>query len=116
MNKEEVYKVIEKEPKTVSYKDVKPLDVARFEYGDFDNWVNAIILDIKIQETDYGGPKPVTEAVIHFTNRFGDEDTCYSNVYNGKLDFDIVGKAIKLKKQKTRATAKAKEDDHAPTM
>ena len=114
MEREQVYKVIEKAPKTVSYKDVKPLDIARFEYGDFDNWVNAIILDIKIQETDYGGPKPVTEAVIRFANKWGDEDTCYSNVYNGKLDFEIVGRAVKLKHKKTQTTAK--EEGEAPVM
>lgn len=113
-NREPVYKIIEQPKRTVNYTEVKPYDVARFEYGDYDNWVNAIILDIKIQETNYGGPKPVTEAVIRFTTVYGQEETCYSNVYNGKVDFDIVGKAIKLKKDKIKSTIK--EDENAMTM
>ena len=114
MNKEPVYKIIAKEPKKKDYRDVKPMDVARIEYGDENNWVNAIILGIKVQETDYGGPKPVKEAVIRFTTTYGYEETCYSNIYNDKLDFDIIGKAVKLKKTKTNTSAM--EEENAMTM
>lgn len=114
MEREPVYKIIPQNPEKKDYTKVKPMDVARFEYGDFDNWVNAIILDIKVQETDYGGPKPVKEAVIRFATTYGSEETCYSNIYNDKLDFDIVGKAVKLKKDKIRTSAS--QDENAMTM
>lgn len=113
-NNEPIYKIVQQEPRTVDYRKVKPLDVARFEYGDYDNWVNAIILDIKIEEKNYGGQRTVKNAVIHFTTTYGQEDTCYSSMYNGKLDFDIVGKAIKLKKDKIRTTIN--EDENAMVM
>ena len=37
MKNEPIYKIIETQPQTKDYKEVKPLDVARFEYGDYDN-------------------------------------------------------------------------------
>lgn len=111
MQKEPIYKIIKSEtPEKKDYREVKPMDVARFEYGDYDNWVNAIILDIKIQETNYGGPKPVKEAVIQFMDTYGRQQTCYENVYNDKVTLDIIGRAIKNKKQKTKVQPKENEE------
>ena len=101
--RKEVYKIEKYDaPIKKSYKDIEKYEVARFEYGDFDNWINAIILDVKLVEVDYGGGRLSTRADIHFLNTFGDEDTCYSSVYNGDIDFDIIGKAVKLENEKTK--------------
>ena len=111
--KENAYKVTKFEtPIKKSYKEVEKYDIARFEYGDYDNWVDAIILDINIKEESFGGSKPVKVAEIHFAYTFGDyEETCYSNVYDDKLDFDIVGKAERIIKEKIEE----KQED-APLM
>ena len=90
----EVYKIEKFEsPVVKSYKDVEKYDVARFEYGDYDNWVDAIILDIKVKLNENKVP---IEAEIHFAYSFGPEETCYSFASGGDIQFDIIGKAKKL--------------------
>lgn len=79
-------------PITKHYTQVKKYDVARFAYGDEDNVVNAIILDIKIESTENNNP--ILE--IHFAYRDGEECTCYSSIND--YNFEIVGKAKQITK------------------
>ena len=96
----EVYKIIKLDkPVVKSYKDVEKYDVARFEYGDFDNWVDAIILDINVKLNENKVP---VEAEIHFAYSFGPEETCYSFASGGDIKFDIIGKAEKLENDKSK--------------
>lgn len=95
-----VYKINKfEQPQKKDYKDVQKYDVARFEYGDFDNWVDAIILDIKRDETDFNGnPRTSTVLAIHFAYEWGMEETCYSF----DTDLDIIGTAEKLEEEQTK--------------
>ena len=75
-----------------SIKDIQKYEVARFEYGDYDNWVNAIILDIKLEDaSEYAvGLKRV---VIHFASVDGSETTCYDSTRSDDYYLDIIGYA-----------------------
>ena len=102
MSREEIYKINKFEkPEKRSYQDIKKFDVVRTEYGDFDNWITVIILDLIVKEVNYGGEKPVKEVEVHFADTCGMEGTFYSPVYNN-LTFDVVGKAVELKKEQSK--------------
>jgi hypothetical protein len=91
---------IERFEKTIQkhYKDVQKYDVARFEYGDYDNWVTAIIIEVKHEPMDFGGGKhPV--GIITFQTVWGEQITCYDNSREEHFYLDIVGKAVELKKE-----------------
>ena len=81
-----------KEPITKAYQEVKKYEVARFEFGDYDNWVNAIILNLTPERNN-------TVLKIEFTTSCGKEDVAYGFIYNGKHDFDIIGVAKEIKKE-----------------
>lgn len=73
------------------YQDVKKYDVARFEYGDYDNWVDAIILNIT----------PENERIlkIEFAMIDGRVMDAYEFVHNNKSVFEIIGTATEIKKE-----------------
>ena len=87
----QIYKINKyEEPKQKSYKDVKKYEVARFEYGDYDNWVNAIILDLKIENERC--------CKITFCTIIGMTEVCYSFLDSNKdCIFEIIGTAEKIK-------------------
>ena len=72
-----------------SYKDVKMFDVARFEYGDYDNWVNAIMLELKPIKNN-----KILE--IKFCTAHGQEFIAYDFIDNNEAYFTIIGKAIEI--------------------
>ena len=78
-------------PITKPYEEVKKYDVARFEYGDYDNWVNAIILNITKEKENTLKIECVTE--------YGRVFECYGFIYFGKHNFDIIGTATELTKE-----------------
>lgn len=84
-------------PEKKSYKNLEKYDVLRFEFGDFDNWVTAIVLDSRIEEVQYGSEK-VKHLVIDFETVSGNKQTCYETVYDETYELDIVGKATELVK------------------
>lgn len=83
--------VIEKyqTPQKKDYMDIQKYEVARFEYGDYDNWADAIILDIKPIRNN-------TVLEIVFTTTYGRVDTAYGFLTNGHSYFNIIGKAKEL--------------------
>ena len=84
---------IEKFEKTISksYKDVKKYEVARFEYGDYDNWCNAIILKLTPKDNN-----KILE--IEFALSDGRVMMAYSFMNKGDSILDIIGTAKELKK------------------
>ena len=68
------------------YQDVKKFDVARFEYGDYDNWANAIILELNVVKNG-----KVLE--IKWCTVNGTEYVAYDFINNGKAYLDIIGVA-----------------------
>lgn len=87
------FKIIKTEPKTLHYTNVKKYDVALFEYGDYDNWVCAIILDIelvKMYNTEH--------LKIHFCYKSGQEDVCYASSNDFMLE--IIGHAVENENSK----------------
>ena len=96
----QIYKIVKfDKPVRKSYKDVEKYDVARFEYGDYDNWVDGIILDIKVR---YDENNNANLAEVHFTYTFGMDDTCFTEIRNDIIDFDFIGKAEKLENDKEK--------------
>ena len=86
-----------------SYKNLEKYDVARFEYGDYDNWVNAIVLDVKLETKNYSSnpekPNIVTHVVLDFASQDGRVQTCYSYLTNNDCIFEVVGKAMPLEEK-----------------
>ena len=79
-------------PISKSYKDVKKYEVARFEYGDYDNWCNAIILNLT--------PKDNNKLLeIEFALSDGRVMTAYSFMSKGDSSLDIIGTAKALEKE-----------------
>ena len=87
-----------KKPITKAYADVKENDVLKFEYGDFDNWVTAIVKNIIIEEKDYGGG-PVKSVRIEFEYQSGTPEVAYES-YKENGTMDVIGRAKPIKKQK----------------
>ena len=87
------------------YKDVEKYDVALFEYGDYDNWVNAIIKEVKHEDKTFG-TTTVATGIITFLTVFGEEITCYDNSREEHFYLDIVGKAVELKKENKEELSK----------
>lgn len=75
-----------------AYHDVKKYDVARFEYGDYDNWVNAIILKLTPEKNN-------KVLKIEFVTASGQAMVAYGFIDNGKHDFDIIGTAKEITKE-----------------
>lgn len=70
-----------------SYKDVKKYDIALMEYGDYDNWIPAVILEV----TPYKDNK---ELKITFETLYGDQLLeAFGFIKFGEHDFKIIGKA-----------------------
>ena len=98
-----------KNPVKKNISDVKKYDVTRFEFGDYDNWVNAVILDVKVETRNYGPNNDREVMIITFDTAYGYQDQAFSDVpKDGKIE--IVGKATPLTKTKTS------EDESAMTM
>ena len=81
-----------KEPIVKSYKDVKKYEVARFEYGDYDNWCHAIILSLTPEDNN-------RTLKIEFATRDGRVMNAYSFMRNGDDYLEIVGEAKELTKE-----------------
>ena len=79
-------------PITKAYQDVKKYDVALFEYGDYDNWAQAIILNLT-PERDNKVLK------IEFATFDGRTFEAYGFIDYGKHDFEIIGVAKEIKKE-----------------
>ena len=94
MEYRQAYKIKEyKRPIIKNFKDVKQYDVARFEYGDDDNWVNAVIINVEKKDM-YGHPC----LEITFATKYNaKEEKCYQNLYSEKDEtLEIVGRAQKI--------------------
>ena len=78
--------------------DVKKYDVAKIEYVDFDNFIDIVILDIKIEQFANNRSRCLR---IEFETPYGDKDVCYSYIYS-KDDYylDIIGRAEKIQDNK----------------
>ncbi len=82
------------------YTSVTPLEVARFEYGDYDCWVDAIIIKVYLEKSKHSND---INGVIVFEDITGKRNIAYTSTYNGTFKLDIIGYA------KERQTNK--EDD-----
>ena len=80
-------------PITKPFQDVKKFDVASFEYGDYDNWVEAIILNLTVE-------KDGTWLRMDCSTANGQTYIAYSHIYNGKCNLDIIGVAKEAEKIK----------------
>ncbi|MBO5884891.1 MAG: hypothetical protein J6Q51_03750 [Clostridia bacterium] len=76
-----------------SFKDIQKYEVATFEYGDYDNWVNAILLDVKLEDMEQYG-KGLKRVVIRFACTDGREITCYDSTRTDDYYLDIIGYAV----------------------
>lgn len=74
------------------YQNVKKYDVALFEYGDYDNWVEAIILNITPQNEG-------KTLKIDFATTDGRVTECYEFTYGGRANFNIIGTAKEITKE-----------------
>ena len=83
-----------------SYKNLEKFDVARLEFGDYDNWVNAIVLDARLETKNYSSnpekPNIVSHVALDFAYQDGRTETCYSSLTNNDCIFEIIGKAHQL--------------------
>lgn len=86
-----------------SYKNLDKFDVARFEFGDYDNWVNAIVLNVRLETKNYSAnpekPNYVSHIVLDFATQDGREETCYSSLTNNDCIFEVIGKAKALEEK-----------------
>ena len=89
------YELIKSQPKEVLFKDIKKYDVARFEYGDYDNWVTAVILDINMNHR-FSNPK-FPSAEITFETLWGEKIVCYSS--SSETGLTIIGTAKIIQKE-----------------
>ena len=107
---EKKYEIKElKRPVKKNIADVKKYDVTRFEFGDDGNWVNAIILDVKVETRNYGPNNDREVMIITFDTAYGYGDQAFSDVpKDGKIE--IMGKAKPLIKNKVS------EEESAMTM
>lgn len=88
------FNIIKSEPVEKHYKDIKKYDVTRFEYGDFDNWVTAILLDVKLEKSPYN-PNDYRVS-IHFCYQNGEEETCYDMSRTKDYKMEIIGHAVEI--------------------
>lgn len=88
--------IIEKSEKIIKkpYQEVKKYDVVRFEYGDYNNWAEAIIINITPIENKM--------VKIEFEIEDGRFFVGYNFMTNGKCYFDIIGVAHEIKKEQSR--------------
>lgn len=90
--------------KKVNYTELKKYDVVNIEYGDFDCFVKAIVLDITI-EPSKGNPERDT-IKLHFATQSGRENDAFDMIYTkGKYLFDLIGKAEICENEEQNAPA-----------
>ena len=78
-------------PITKPYEEVKKYEDARLEYGDYDNWVTVVILNITKEKEN--------TLKIECSSIDGRVFECYGFIYFGKHNFDIIGNATEIKKE-----------------
>ncbi len=87
---------IEKFEKSIikPYQEVKKYEVALFEYGDYDNWCHAIILNLTPQNNN-------KVLKINFAMSDGRVFDAYQFTNNGQAYLKIVGVAKELNKEES---------------